>query len=176
MKILRILLLAILFVLAVFICSANTNTVPLVLWPSVDMGGMPGEFRIDPPLFIVILGALLVGLLIGGTGAIFQQSRLKFGLRRANKEVGRLLASLAEAEQAVENERAAAESERASVESERAAMEQLREEVKQEREERQAAELRAKAARDEADAHSAAVVADDDASDNGADDDREPSS
>ena len=85
MKTLRTLLLCLLFVGAVFISSANVHVVELVYLPGIGVESTWSPRSIAVPLFVVVLGSLIVGALLGGAGALFEQARLRLGLRQARK-------------------------------------------------------------------------------------------
>jgi uncharacterized integral membrane protein len=87
MKTLRTLLICLLFVAAVFISSANVHVVELVYLPGIGVESTWSPRSISIPLFVVVLGALIVGALLGSAGALFEQARLRLGLRQARKSV-----------------------------------------------------------------------------------------
>jgi putative membrane protein len=86
MRVLRSVATVLLFIAGVFIASANTQLVTLVYLPAVPALGLPAEFSIGVPLFLLILGTLVAGVLLGGLAAILEQARMRLGLRRARKE------------------------------------------------------------------------------------------
>ena len=85
MKTIRTLLLCLLFVAAVFISSANVHVVELVYLPGIGVESTWSPRSVAVPLFVVVLGSLIVGALLGGAGALFEQARLRLGLRQARK-------------------------------------------------------------------------------------------
>ena len=85
MKTIRTLLLCLLFVAAVFISSANVHLVDLVYLPGIGVESTWSPRSVAVPLFVVVLGSLIVGALLGGVGALFEQARLRLGLRQARK-------------------------------------------------------------------------------------------
>jgi len=85
MKTIRTLLLCLLFVAAVFISSANVHLVDLVYLPGIGVESTWSPRSVAVPLFVVVLGSLIVGALLGGAGALFEQARLRLGLRQARK-------------------------------------------------------------------------------------------
>ena len=86
MRVLRSVGTVLLFIAGVFIASANTQLVTVVYLPAVPAFGLPSEFSIGIPLFLLILGALVAGVLLGGLAAILEQTRMRLGLRRARKD------------------------------------------------------------------------------------------
>ena len=98
MKIIKTIIAAILFVACVFLATANMHEVDLV-YPDVPLAGWPeyGPWRV--PLFVVILVTLVVGILVGGLGTLFEQIRLRTAARRARKEKDRAVATCEAAEQ-----------------------------------------------------------------------------
>jgi len=85
MRTIRTLLLCLLFVAAVFISSANVHVVDLVYLPGIGVESTWSPRSVAVPLFVVVLGSLIVGALLGGAGALFEQARLRLGLRQARK-------------------------------------------------------------------------------------------
>jgi len=86
MKVVRTILLGLLFIAGVFLASANVQPVELVLLPNLPIDGWPAKHSVAVPLFVLVLGALVVGVLVGGLGALLQHVKLRTGLRRARKE------------------------------------------------------------------------------------------
>jgi len=76
---------AVLFVACVFLATANMHDVALVL-PDVPSAGWPQMREVQVPLFVVVLGTLVVGVVITGLGTLFEQLRLRGAARRARKE------------------------------------------------------------------------------------------
>ncbi len=104
MRVIRTAVLSLLFIAGVFLASANVHDVSLVFLPNIPIAGWP-EFRsVELPLFILVLGFLVLGVILGGFGALFEHVRLRRALRRASKEkdklAGELGAARAEVEQA----------------------------------------------------------------------------
>ncbi len=89
MKLLRTVILGVLFLLGVFLSSANTGSMKIVYLPPMPFGPMPEGASIEVPVFIVILGSILVGVLITGLGVAFEQSKLRWSTRSALKQAKR---------------------------------------------------------------------------------------
>jgi len=106
-KIFRVMLAAILFAACVFLATANMHDVEL-FFPELPVAGWPQLRQAHAPLFVVVLGALVAGVVITGLATLFEQLRLRAGARRARKEHARAGA----AREAAERERETAERER----------------------------------------------------------------
>lgn len=106
MKVFRGILLCGLFIVGVFVSSANVHRVELVVWPSLGMSAAPPAWSVEVPLFVLVLACVLFGLVLGGAAALFEQGRLRWGLRRAERDSKRLKseASAAEANMATQRE------------------------------------------------------------------------
>jgi uncharacterized integral membrane protein len=104
-KILRNVLLCVLFVVAVFISSANVQLVEIVYLPAtgLESGWQPRAIQL--PLFVIVLGALGVGALLGGAAGLFEQGRLRLALRQSRKTEHKAVADLAAAEAGLASER-----------------------------------------------------------------------
>jgi len=94
-KIVKRTLLLVLFVLGVFIATQNADPVTLVLIPDLSIPRWPEARAITLPLFLVVLGALLVGGLLIAVVAAAERVRLQAGLRRARRDIARLETELA---------------------------------------------------------------------------------
>ena len=84
----RILLIVIVLpisVALVMLAVANRHSVGLVIDP---LGG-DGALTVQAPLFLVVFGALILGVLIGGITVWLSQGRYRRGARRANREARR---------------------------------------------------------------------------------------
>jgi len=97
-KVLRVVLLCGLFIVGVFISSANVAPVDLVLWPNLGRPVATPVRSVEVPLFVLVLASVLFGLVLGGATALFEQGRLRWGLRRAEKITKRLKAEASSAE------------------------------------------------------------------------------
>jgi len=105
MRILRNVLLCVLFVAAVFIASANVQLVEIVYLPSTGLGSGWQPRSVQLPLFVIVLGALGLGALIGGAAGLFEQGRLRLALRQSRKAAHKALADAADAEARLVSER-----------------------------------------------------------------------
>ncbi len=99
MRVVRTVVIALLFIAAVFLASANMQTASLVLLPEVPGTGWPQIQSPDLPLFIWILGSLALGVVVGAFGALVEQARLRRGLRRSEKEKAKLSAELGQVQE-----------------------------------------------------------------------------
>lgn len=126
MKILRNVILCVLFVVAVFISSANVQLVEIVYLPATgfESGWRPRTIQL--PLFVIILGALGIGAMLGGAGGLFEQGRLRLALRRARKAEQQAATDRAEAETSAARERESVERLRVELQSARTAEAQAR--------------------------------------------------
>ena len=98
MRLLRIILFSAIFLIAVILASANIHTVNFVYLPDLPLvAGEAGQRSMELPLFLLVLGALMAGILTGAAGALFEQIRLRSALRRVRKERKQLAAELAKA-------------------------------------------------------------------------------
>jgi hypothetical protein len=61
---------------------------------------------VELPLFLVVIGSLAAGVLLGGLGAVLEQVRLRTGLRRARKDRDRALSEQGKADALLEGARA----------------------------------------------------------------------
>jgi len=80
---------------AIVLAVANRRPVTLSIDPfSPDAPA----YAVDLPLFLVILGALIVGVLIGGSAVWFGKLRWKLAAHRAEREAANLRAEKAAAQ------------------------------------------------------------------------------
>lgn len=123
MKILRNVLLCVLFVAAVFISSANVQLVEIVYLPAtgLESGWQPRAVQL--PLFVIVLGALAIGALLGGAAGLFEQGRLRLALRQARKSEHKAASDLAEAQAELAGEKETGARLRRELDSARAAAE-----------------------------------------------------
>ncbi len=114
MRVIRTIVVALLFIAAVFLASANVQEVEIVFLPDLPLAGWPSVQSVELPLFVIVLGSLVVGVLVGGFGALLEQARLRRAVRRATKEKEKLAGELREVRAELER----AESARAELERE----------------------------------------------------------
>lgn len=107
MGIVRNVVFAILFVIAVYVASANVQLVEIVYLPATGFASGWEQRSIQLPVFVVVLGGLVLGALIGGVTALLEQGRLRFALRRASGAEKKALQDIRALEEEVEKERAA---------------------------------------------------------------------
>jgi len=126
MRILRNVLLCVIFVFAVFISSANVQLVEIVYLPATGLESGWEPRSIQLPLFVIVLGALALGALLGGAAGLFEQGRLHLALRQSRKTEHKAAAELASAQEILANERDAAARLRGELESARVAADRAR--------------------------------------------------
>ncbi|WP_416356706.1 lipopolysaccharide assembly protein LapA domain-containing protein [Aureimonas phyllosphaerae] len=85
-KILTLLVLGPLAILLVVFCVANRAPVPVSLDP---IGTMP-QFVYEVPLFVLLIGAVILGLILGGLGTWFTQHHYRARAARRTDEVENL--------------------------------------------------------------------------------------
>ncbi|TCL08751.1 uncharacterized protein DUF1049 [Shimia isoporae] len=87
MRYLRYAFLGALGVVLIAVCLANRDLVTLTLLPAAlgDLLGM--NFSISLPLFVVILGAIVVGLLVGFVWEWLREHRHRADKSKAEKEL-----------------------------------------------------------------------------------------
>jgi hypothetical protein len=84
-KTLRTIFFCLLFVAAVFVSSANVHVVDVVYLPAVGIESTWDPRSIRVPLFVVVLAALILGAILGGATALYEQARLRLALRQARR-------------------------------------------------------------------------------------------
>jgi uncharacterized integral membrane protein len=89
MRILKTVILCLAFVVAVFLCSANVHSVQLHYIPDIGLPQLGEPQSLNLPLFLLVLGSVALGLVLGGGGALFEQTRLRLELRQAKKAADR---------------------------------------------------------------------------------------
>lgn len=80
-------------------------------WVTVSLDPFSADapaYAVDLPMFLLIFGALIVGVIIGGTAVWFGKLQWRMAAHRAEKEVARLKAEKAEAGRRASYESAAA--------------------------------------------------------------------
>lgn len=97
MKIIRAILVLVLFIAAVLLASANEAAVKLVYLPELPLAGFERARSVLVPLFLVVLVSLGLGGILGGGLALFQQAALKLRVRRLDKDNARLTNDVAAA-------------------------------------------------------------------------------
>jgi len=104
-KVVAALVLVPLAVVAVLVAVANRHAVTVALDPS----GTAPALAVTAPLFAILFGALIAGVVVGGTAAWLRQRRHRRAARRAEAEVRALRAETEALKQRLEAaERAAA--------------------------------------------------------------------
>jgi uncharacterized membrane protein YciS (DUF1049 family) len=97
MKIIRAILVLVLFIAAVLLASANEAAVTIVYLPELPLAGFERARSVLVPLFLVVLVSLGLGGILGGGLALFQQAALKLRVRRLDKDNARLTNDVAAA-------------------------------------------------------------------------------
>ena len=98
MKTLRTIFFCLLFVAAVFVSSANVHVVDVVYLPAVGIESTWDPRSIRVPLFVVVLAALILGALLGGATALYEQARLRLALRQARRAADKAASETEEAQ------------------------------------------------------------------------------
>ncbi len=90
MRYIRYAFLALLAICLITVAMANRDTVVLNLLPA-DMAGFSGfSYAIELPLFVVIFGGVIAGLLIGFVWEWFREHRIRSDARAAKRSVKKL--------------------------------------------------------------------------------------
>jgi len=90
MRYIRYLFLAVVGVVLIIVALANRNGVALHLVPNDLAVFLPFRNEITLPLFLVILGSVLVGLLLGFVWEYFREYKHRATANRSKHEVNRL--------------------------------------------------------------------------------------
>ena len=85
-RILSLVILVPLAILLVVFCVSNRGPVPVSLDP---LGTMP-QFTFAPPLFLLLMGAVILGVILGGIGTWLTQSHYRRKAWKRRNEVERL--------------------------------------------------------------------------------------
>ncbi|UIJ71656.1 lipopolysaccharide assembly protein LapA domain-containing protein [Aurantimonas sp. HBX-1] len=85
-RILTLVLLVPLAILLVVFCVANRQSIPVSLDP---LGTMP-QLAFEAPLFILLMGAVILGVVLGGLGTWFTQAHYRRKSWKRKYEVERL--------------------------------------------------------------------------------------
>jgi len=140
-KILRTILYTIAIVAGIVLASVNMTLVPFIYLPALRFLPRPEGAQIEAPLALLLLGALVIGTLIAGTGSFVEHVRLRMALRRQNKrnekltaEVDKLRAELEAAHTSAESRSAELAAEREKVRHAQEALAQTSAELAHERE------------------------------------------
>lgn len=94
-RLVQILVVIPLAVVIVVFSVANRHPVTISLDP---FGGAEPSLSLSPPLFLVILGSLFVGVIIGGAAAWISQGKWRRSARSAREEAARWRNRAGEAE------------------------------------------------------------------------------
>ena len=82
MKLIKIILVLILFILLLMIAHLNPS--------AVDVGYFFGKSLYDVPLFAVIFASILIGMAIAGLISFSDQLKKKLAIRQANQKIANL--------------------------------------------------------------------------------------
>jgi uncharacterized membrane protein YciS (DUF1049 family) len=93
-KILRNLLYLVLIVVGIVLASANMELVRFVYIPGIAFLSTGEQAEIQIPLALLLLGFLLIGAFVAGTGTLVEHVRLRFLVRRNEKVVKALRSDL----------------------------------------------------------------------------------
>jgi uncharacterized integral membrane protein len=85
MKLLSRIILLVLFVVGIFIATHNMQVVEFTYIPGGQYSPLPQGATVELPLFLLVLGALLVGAFLAGFTTAFEHARLRAGLRRQTR-------------------------------------------------------------------------------------------
>ena len=85
-KILSVVILLPLAILLVVFCVANRQPIPVSLDP---IGTLP-QFAFEEPLFVLLIGSLILGLVLGGIGTWATQAHHRAKAARRRREVENL--------------------------------------------------------------------------------------
>ncbi|MGI3169235.1 LapA family protein [Pseudooceanicola sp. C21-150M6] len=90
MKYIRYLFLLCLAIILICVALANREPVTLNMLPDglADIAGM--NFSVNLPLFVVIFGGVVAGLLIGFVWEWMREHKHRVAMRKGTKQVGRL--------------------------------------------------------------------------------------
>ena len=116
MKIIRTLFLIVLFVLGVLVATQNTQAVRFAYLPDASWSPIPGGAAIELPLFLLVLGCVVLGAALAGVGTFVEQVRLRTAARRQTKLATKMtkerdaaVSDLDRAKEQLEDARAAAQ-------------------------------------------------------------------
>ena len=90
LRYLRLLFIAVTGLVLLVVALANRTSVPLRLLPEEVSGILQLPLSWEVPLFLVILGAVAVGVLIGFVWEWFREMRIRGDARAKSREVARL--------------------------------------------------------------------------------------
>jgi len=85
-KILSFIILVPLAILLVVFCVANRQDIPV----SLDPLGTSPQLAFEAPLFVLLMGAVIVGLLLGGVGTFLTQAHHRARAARRAREIENL--------------------------------------------------------------------------------------
>ena len=103
MKILKSVLYVVALVIGIVVASANMGPVVFTWRPVLGTfgGEGAGPGQVELPLALLLLGFLLAGALVAGTGTLVEHVRLRFRVRRSAKEAKALRAEVERARTAL---------------------------------------------------------------------------
>lgn len=109
----RILTLVILLPLALlFVIFCVVNRAPVIV--SMDALGTSPQLAFEAPLFVLVLGSMILGVVLGGLGTWFTQSRHRARASRRGREVESLRHEVVQSNEEVRRLREERERERAA--------------------------------------------------------------
>ena len=87
---------ALVALIIIILCVANGGEATLRLWPDLTGYGLPASPQVTTHLFIFLLGAGLVGFLLGAAREWLREGRVRSTARKATKEAEALKAKVDE--------------------------------------------------------------------------------
>lgn len=90
LRLIKLLFLALVLVALVFLFFANNDPVTLNLMPDVMAGAMGLQNEYSVPLFIVVTGALLIGIVVGYVLEWLREHRYRAEAKTKRREADRL--------------------------------------------------------------------------------------
>lgn len=90
LRLIKLLFLALVLVALVFLFFANNDPVTLNLMPDVMAGAMGLQNEYSVPLFIVVTGALLIGIVVGYVLEWLREHRYRSEAKTQRREAARL--------------------------------------------------------------------------------------
>lgn len=82
-RLLTLFILLPLAILLIVFCVVNRQSITV----SMDALGTSPQLAFDAPLFVIVLGAVIVGVVMGGIGTWFTQGQYRSRARRRGREV-----------------------------------------------------------------------------------------
>ena len=90
MRIIRTVVYAILVIAGIWLASANTADVDFVYLPFIPFTQFDAPRSMAVPIAFLVLSAVVLGVIIAGAGSLFENMRLRAGVRRQTKRNDKL--------------------------------------------------------------------------------------